>query len=216
MRVVPVVLENTPDGFAQTLQKVAPLSRRLNIDLCDGLVASNLTVTVHQVLAEIKKDPDLSANKSWDFDLMVANHLPIIEELSQQKDLNINSVVVHQKYWQKNPGTNFDLGVALDLDDQIDMKIIKQVSLVQIMTVDLGFQGSPFQDEMLAKVTKLRTSGFEGQIMIDGGVNERTLPLILENRGLPDTVAVGSYLARANNPKENYKILESIINEHSF
>ena len=108
------------------------------------------------------------------------------------------------------------MGVALDLDDQINQKIINQVSLIQIMTIDLGFQGSPFQDEALAKITQLRVGGFEGQIMIDGGVNERTLPVILQNKGLPDVVGVGSYLTKAFSPLENFKILESIINEHAF
>ncbi|OGK67018.1 hypothetical protein A2313_01665 [Candidatus Roizmanbacteria bacterium RIFOXYB2_FULL_41_10] len=216
MKIVPIVLENTTEAFSQTLLRVAPLSNRLNIDLCDGLVASNLTVTLHQVLTEINKYPDLVANKKWDFDLMVKDYLPLIDLLSKQKELNINSVVVHQKFWQKNPGTEFDLGVALDLDDQINQKIINQVSLIQIMTIDLGFQGSPFQDEALAKITQLRVGGFEGQIMIDGGVNERTLPVILQNKGLPDVVGVGSYLTKAFSPLENFKILESIINEHAF
>jgi pentose-5-phosphate-3-epimerase len=216
MKIVPVILENTPEAFSQTLLKVAPLSNRLNIDLCDGLVASNLTVTIYQILAELKKYPDLLSQKKWDFDLMIKDYLPVVEELTRQKDLNINSVVVHQKYWQKNPSTEFDLGVALDLDDQINQKIVNQVSVIQIMTVDLGFQGSPFQEEMLAKITQLRTDGYNGQIIIDGGVNDRSLPLILENKGLPDVICVGSYLTRAANPAENYKVLESIINEQSF
>jgi pentose-5-phosphate-3-epimerase len=216
MKIVPVILENTPEAFSQTLLKVAPLSNRLNIDLCDGLVASNLTVTIYQILAELKKYPDLLSQKKWDFDLMIKDYLPVVEELTRQKDLNINSVVVHQKYWQKNPSTEFDLGVALDLDDQINQKIVNQVSVIQIMTVDLGFQGSPFQEEMLAKITQLRTNGYNGQIIIDGGVNDRSLPLILENKGLPDVICVGSYLTRAANPAENYKVLESIINEQSF
>jgi len=216
MKIVPVILESTLETFSQTLLKVTPLSNRLNIDLCDGLVASNLTVTLHQALTEIKKYPELIDNKKWDFDLMVKDYKPILEELNQQKELNINCVVVHQKYWQKPLATEFDLGVALDLDDEINQKIINQVSTVQIMTVDLGFQGSPFQEEMLLKITKLRTSGFEGQILIDGGISDRSLPLILNNKGLPDVLCVGSYLTRAANPLENYKILESIINEHDF
>ena len=216
MKIVPIILENTPEAFAQTLLKVAPLSNRLNIDLCDGLVASNLTVTLHQALTEIKKYPELVENKKWDFDLMIKDYAPVLAELNQQKELKINSVVVHQKYWQKSPAVEFNLGVALDLDDEINQKLINQLGLVQIMTVDLGFQGSPFQEEMLEKITKLRVNGFEGQIVIDGGVNDRTLPLILQNKGLPDIIGVGSYLTKAANPAENLKILESIINEHSF
>lgn len=216
MKIVPIILEKTTESFNQTLKKVAPLSNRLNLDFCDGIVAPNQTLEFTESLAELSKFPELLATKKWDFDLMVKDYLPLIELLSQQKNLNINSVVVHQKYWQKNPSTEFDLGVALDLDDQIDPKIVKQVPLIQIMTIDLGFQGSLFHPETLTKITQLRTNGYEGQIVIDGGVNNQTLPIILQNKGLPDIIGVGSYLTKAFSPQENYKILESIITEQAF
>ncbi len=216
MKIVPVVLENTPEAFTQTLTKLALLSNRLNIDLCDGLMANNLTINLQQALTEIKKLPEPVANKQWDFDLMIKDYQPVLEILNKQTDLNIKSVIIHQKYWQKPQVTEFELGVALDLDDQINPKIIKQVSTVQIMTVDLGFQGSPFQEEALTKITKLRTAGFDGQIILDGGICDRSLPTILENKGLPDILNVGSYLTRATNPAGNFKTLQSIINDHSF
>ncbi len=216
MKVVPIILEKTIEAFDQTLTKVAPLSNRINIDVCDGIAAPNQTLGLPEILTKLSKYPELLTAKKWDFDLMVKDYLPLIKLLSQQKDLNINSVVVHQKYWQKNLGTEFDLGVAIDLDDEINHKIVTQVSLIQIMTVDLGFQGGQFHPEALVKITHLRTNGFEGQILIDGGVNDQTLPIILQNKGLPDIVGVGSYLTKAFSPQENYKVLQSIITEQAF
>jgi len=217
MKIVPIILETSLLQFRQTLLSVAPLSNRLNIDLCDGIVAPNKTLNLNEVIGELQNYPELLASKKWDFDLMVKDYLPLLEELNKQpEELQINPVVVHQKYWQKGLLTDYDLGVAIDLDDEIDQKIINQVSLVQIMTINLGFQGSTFTKEALTKITALRTNGYEGQIIIDGGVNERTLPEILENKGLPDVVGVGSYLAQATNPEANYKKLLSLINEHDY
>ena len=81
--------------------------------------------------------------------------------------------------------TDFNFGVALDLEDGVNINVVKKYPLIQIMTIDLGFQGSPFQPEALAKITTLRQNQYSGQIVIDGGVNDQTLPQILENKGLP-------------------------------
>jgi len=215
MKIVPVILAFSLDEFQNQAKKVCSLSNRIGIDIVDGLVAPKVTPSLKQILELLIKNPELK-EKKWDFDLMVKDYLPLFDELKKQPDLHINSVVVHQKYWQKNPVTDFDLGVALDLDDQINQKIISQTSLVQIMTVALGSQGGGFQETALTKITNLRTSGFEKQIIIDGGVNKQTLPQILENKGLPDTVSVGSYLTRAFSAEENYKTLQSIVSEHVY
>lgn len=62
------------------------------------------------------------------------------------------------------------------------------------MTVHPGAQGTPFIPEMLTKINELRENGFMGDIILDGGINNETLPLILKNKHLPTAVCPGSYL----------------------
>jgi len=62
------------------------------------------------------------------------------------------------------------------------------------MTIEPGFQGNKFIPEMLLKINELREHGFTGQIILDGGINDQSLPIILKNKYLPDAVCPGSYL----------------------
>lgn len=215
MKIVPIILAHSVEEFQFQADKIADLSNRINIDVSDEIVTKKATLNLEQVLVEIKNNPKLNTKK-LDFDFMVKDWLPLVELLTHTKDLNINSVVIHQKYLKKLPFAEFDLGVALDLDDPVNFRQISKFSLIQIMTVELGSQGSSFHPEALTKITELRQNGFDGQITIDGGVSDSTLPLILKNKGLPDIVGVGSFFTKAASPVENCKILESIINKYSF
>lgn len=213
MKIVPIILETSLPGFQQTLDRVAPLSNRLSVDISDGIVAPNKTIELDPVLEALVKFPEIS-NKKFDFDLMVKDWLPLVDALKKTHEvIKINSVVIHQQYFKKIPVTDFDIGVAVDLNDQINYSIVRKVPVIQIMTIALGFQGSEFYPKALAKITQLRQGGFEGQIIVDGGVNDQTLPLILANAGLPDVVGVGSYLTQATSAEDNFKKLEAIITD---
>ena len=215
MKIVPIILASSNEEFSAQANKIGSLSNHINIDVCDGIVAPSPTLSLEEILTKINNNP-LLVSKKIDFDLMVKDWLPLVELLNHNKDLNINSVVVHQKYLQKNPTSEFDFGVALDLADKVVYKTLSKFPLIQIMTVELGKQGGTFHPEALLKVTELRQNGYEGQIVIDGGVSDLTLPLILENKGLPDIVGVGSYLTRSFNSVENYQKLQSIVTNYSY
>jgi len=214
MRIVPILLSTSVEEFRNQLAKVSPLTHHLNIDLADGIAAPNQTISLEQALMELRQLKDIEKYK-FDFDLMIKDWPPLIEQLVKaSEDLTINSAVIHQKYFTTPPTTDFEIGLAVDLDDTLDFELINQVSLVQIMTINLGFQGTPFVPEALSKITQLRQNGFEGQVVIDGGVNPETLALIVENKGLPDIIGVGGYLTRAADPVGNYKKLQEVLTDY--
>lgn len=63
-------------------------------------------------------------------------------------------------------------------------EILPQVDLVLIMTVNPGFGGQSFLDYTLDKIHRLRHAidrrGLNTWIEVDGGISEKTLPLVLE------------------------------------
>jgi len=214
MKIVPILLSTSVEEFREQLAKVTPLSHHLNIDLADGIAAPNQTISLEQALAELRQLKDIEKYK-FDFDLMVKEWSPLVEQLAKvSEEFNINSAVIHQKYYSQPPAVDFEVGLAIDLDDELDFKLINQVSLVQVMTINLGFQGTPFVPEALTKITQLRQNGFEGQVIIDGGVNPETLSLIVENKGLPDIIGVGGYLTRAADPARNYQKLQEVLTDY--
>ena len=80
--------------------------------------------------------------------------------------------------------------------------IIGDVDMVLLMSVNPGFGGQKFIDEILAKTRRLRRmideSGSKALIQIDGGVNAETATLLVEAGA--DVLVSGSYIFKAADP----------------
>ena len=80
--------------------------------------------------------------------------------------------------------------------------IICDVDMVLLMSVNPGFGGQKFIDEILAKTRRLRRmideSRSKALIQIDGGVNAETAPLLVEAGA--DVLVSGSYIFKAADP----------------
>ena len=80
--------------------------------------------------------------------------------------------------------------------------IICDVDMVLLMSVNPGFGGQKFIDEIVAKTRRLRRmideSGSKALIQIDGGVNAETAPLLVEAGA--DVLVSGSYIFKAADP----------------
>ncbi|MFA5880196.1 MAG: ribulose-phosphate 3-epimerase [Candidatus Margulisiibacteriota bacterium] len=86
--------------------------------------------------------------------------------------------------------------------------VLDQCDLVLLMSVNPGFSGQTFMPEVLEKVKELR-SKFNGEIQIDGGINESTAPLAIEN-GV-DTLVTASYLYGSKDYKKAvHSLLHSV------
>jgi pentose-5-phosphate-3-epimerase len=85
---------------------------------------------------------------------------------------------------------------------------------IQCMGVKERKQGSDFYTGVIDKIVKLRDLGFEGVISIDGGVNLRTAPMLLEliAAGYLNRVSVGSYFQTAKDVKLSKQKLELALN----
>ena len=213
MKLEPIILVDSLELLTLQISRVKGLSEEINIDFADGIAAPNKTITPEEFFAYNDSAEDNLKDKTLDFDLMIQNWAPVIKLLTEKsRTYKIRSAVIHYKYLSfPLPPTSFELGVALDLEDEIDYEKIKAFPLIQIMTVDLGFQGTPFAPQALEKITKLRRLGYTGKIVIDGSVNDKTIGTILENEGQADVLGVGSFFTRAQNPVANFAILQSAI-----
>lgn len=86
-----------------------------------------------------------------------------------------------------NPGSSLCIKELLD-----------EIDMVLIMSVNPGFSGQKFMPEVLGKVKELRGI-FEGDIGIDGGINDKTAPLALKAGA--NILATASYFYKAKDPK---------------
>lgn len=216
MQIYPSILETNTKDFEKTLVKLTPVFDYFQIDIADGILVPNKTIQIEDISSVIYNLQSTIYKSTFEFHLMVADYPKLGKQLNELKDiLSIQSALIHLKVL--NPDLpnypNLPYGLVLNPENEVtkNYEIISKFPIVQIMTVNPGKQGSPFLPDQLEKINELRAAGFSGKIILDGGINDQTLPIILKNKHLPDAICPGSYFTKAQNPQLQLDILESIL-----
>ncbi|MCA9371777.1 hypothetical protein KC726_02660 [Candidatus Woesebacteria bacterium] len=208
MQAIPTLLTTSKEEFETQILLFQTYFSRIQIDVADGQLVSNTTTSIEDIKTLIASGTiALSKELVLDFHLMVADFHGALSHIASLKEfgVNINCVLVNAslKPQIKELENTYGFSIGLDIFPQTEVKELAQqydlneVPAVQVMTVNPGFQGSPFLPGMLKKIIELRKYGYEKEILIDGGVNENTLPTILQQTELPDVLCIGSYLTKA-------------------
>jgi ribulose-phosphate 3-epimerase len=105
-------------------------------------------------------------------------------------------------------------GVALNPATPVSQieEIAAELDLVLIMCVNPGFGGQKFIENTYAKVRKLKAlikeKGAPTLIEIDGGVNEKNTPLLMDAGA--DVLVAGNFVFSSSDPIETIKRLKSL------
>jgi len=220
MKFIPTILEESKEGFSQQLQKLSPFFSYFQIDVADGIFVDNKTVQINEVFQAIKQYNSVTMKQfTLDFDLMVKNYQQEIEKLQELKSfISIKNIFIN---FSLSPDLekltrqyNFNFGLSISPENTINELRKKYqldfISPIQIMSVNLGRQGNPFIPETLGKVNQLRQAGYQSEIFIDGGINNKTIPLMLSQQYKPNIACVGSYLTKTSELKNHIDYLQSI------
>lgn len=87
---------------------------------------------------------------------------------------------------------------------------LEKLDLVQFMTVDPGFYGSPFLPEVLEKVRKFHDRYPEKPIQVDGGIHSDTIKIVAET-GVGSAILGSHIFSEGRDVAEVIKELETII-----
>jgi len=218
MKAVPALLNTNIQEFTAQFKLLRSYYSHFQIDIADGKLFPNTTVSIDDILKEIAGwSPHQTEGVTFDFDLMVTDFKTAINELEElQKLITIDIVFLHSKALktQQLPSSEkFIIGIAIDPDDQIEdldnRYDLKTLKALQIMTVTPGFQGSPFLYEQLIKIEQLREVGYKSLVYIDGGMNDTTIPLLLNLDYKPNILGIGSFLTKAPNLQKHIDFLHN-------
>ena len=84
------------------------------------------------------------------------------------------------------------------------------VELVLVMTVEPGFGGQSFMEDMMPKVAAIRKfadeNGYKIDIQVDGGINPETVKIA--GAAGANVMVAGSAVFNSENPKETIKLLK--------
>lgn len=223
MLIYPSILEANINTFWSQIKKMVPIFPYLQIDIADGQFVPNKTIQIEEIIKRISNFQFSIFKHQFEFHLMVNDYLKEIKKLKELiRFIKIKKVLIHLKALKKSNfqflTSNFQpqpplftYGLVLNPEDDVkeNCPMIKKFSTIQIMTVNPGFQGSPFLPENLKKINELRELGYQGIITLDGAINNKTLPIILKNKYLPDIVFPGSFLREE--PQKNLLILKKLL-----
>jgi ribulose-phosphate 3-epimerase len=157
----------------------------VHLDIMDGHFVPNITFGP-KLVADVRK----ITNQVLDAHLMIENPDQYIAEFAKA---GAEYITVHQEasrhlhrtvYLIKNLGVK--AGVALNPATSVHTleHILPDLDMVLIMSVNPGFGGQSFIMSSLEKISWVRQRagelGLKLEIQVDGGVNEKTAPAVIE------------------------------------
>lgn len=152
----------------------------MHIDVMDGHFVPNITLGA-PVIKCIKK----ATKVPFDVHLMISEPLKYIDdfcnagadiitfhtECDSPIDETIDKILSH--------GVKASLTVKPKTPVEEIFPYLDRLSMVLVMTVEPGFGGQSFMEDMMEKVTALRKEinrrGLQCEIEVDGGINEKTI-----------------------------------------
>lgn len=175
----------------------------LHLDIMDGVFVPNISFGFPVIKAVAKE-----CKKPLDVHLMIVHPENYISQVAATGAMMMNvhyEACVHlHRTIQQIHDAGMKAGVTLNPSTPVCLleDIICGVDMVLLMSVNPGFGGQKFIDEILAKTRRLRRmideSGSKALIQIDGGVNAETAPLLVEAGA--DVLVSGSYIFKAADP----------------
>lgn len=204
--IIPAILEQDNNELKRKLFLATQFARKIQIDIADGLFVPNKTISFAQAFEIVK---NLKIDIEWH--LMVANPLDLLDSLNL---LASSTVVFHfeavsdpKKTIQAIKNAGHAVGIALNPETpgEVIDTLCDKISLVTVMSVDPGFQGSPFVLSALKKIEELKKRFPKLTVEIDGGVNESNL-IGVAATGV-DQIVMGSGIWKTANPEATFKQL---------
>lgn len=175
----------------------------LHLDIMDGVFVPNISFGFPVIKAVAKE-----CKKPLDVHLMIVHPENYISQVAATGAMMMNvhyEACVHlHRTIQQIHDAGMKAGVTLNPATPVCLleDIICDVDMVLLMSVNPGFGGQKFIDEILAKTRRLRRmideSGSKALIQIDGGANAETAPLLVEAGA--DVLVSGSYIFKAADP----------------
>ncbi len=202
IKVAPSILSADFSCLGQEIKRVELAGAdMLHIDVMDGHFVPNITIgpVVVKYIRKVTKLP-------LDVHLMIKNPQNFIDDFVEAgSDMITVHIETISKSKIKNQKSKLDkkgvkLGVSLNPNTPLSKikNVLSLVDFVLVMSVNPGFSGQGFIPAVLPKIKELR-SIFDGDISVDGGVNDKVAGSIIKAGA--NILAAGSYIFAAKNTK---------------
>ena len=203
IRITPSILNADFSRLNEEIDSIAKVSDLLHLDVMDDVFVPNFTFDF-EAASKIITESSLAV----DAHLMVAD-VDLIAV--QYAELGCASVTIHAEATKNIPqtlknirpaGSRASLGIKPNTHIEQYADVIDLVDMFLIMTVEPGFGGQKFMENMMDKVRTTRKMIGDRPIwlQVDGGISMQTIEVALEAGA--DTFVVGSAVFSAPDPAQ--------------
>ena len=215
VRITPSILNADFSQLNSEISKISQVADLLHLDVMDNVFVPNFTFDF-EAASKIVKESALPV----DAHLMVAD----VDEIAvQYAEIGCASVTIHAEATRnigqtlKNiraAGSRASLGIKPGTEIDAYEEYVDQLDMFLIMTVEPGFGGQKFMENMMSKVKRTRQIIGDRPIwlQVDGGVSMSTIEFALEAGA--DTFVVGSAVFNDPDPAAMVEKLRKHAHEY--
>ena len=203
IRITPSILNADFSRLNEEIDSIAQVSDLIHLDVMDDVFVPNFTfdfAAASKIISE--------SSVAVDAHLMVAD----VDEIAvQYAEIGCASVTIHAEATSnisqtlKNiraAGSRSSLGIKPNTSIDDYAQFVGLVDMYLIMTVEPGFGGQKFMENMMEKVRRTREIIGDRPIwlQVDGGISMNTIEIALDAGA--DTFVVGSAVFNAEDPAQ--------------
>jgi len=215
IRITPSILNADLTRVQEEITRIAAVSDLLHLDVMDDLFVPNFTFDFAGAAQIIQR-----STLAVDAHLMVAE----VDQIAvAYAEIGCASVTIHAEATAdirqtlkniRSAGAQASLGIkpGTDIDQYADF--LNEVDMFLIMTVEPGFGGQKFMENMMGKVRRTREIIGDRPIwlQVDGGISMSTIAMALDAGA--DTFVVGSAVFNAPDPAVMIATLRAYAEGH--
>ena len=212
IKISPSILSSDYGNLSSELKRMEACGAdMLHIDVMDGHFVPNITLG-----APIVKCIRKSSTLPFDVHLMISDPYKYIPDF-----VNAGSdIITFHAEADSDIEKTIDLILASGKKAGLSVKpktpveavypYLDKLSMVLVMTVEPGFGGQSFMEDMMPKVSAVRSEidrrGLDVDIQVDGGINPETVKIA--GAAGANVMVAGSAVFNSENPKETIKLLK--------
>jgi len=178
IEIVPAIIAKTNDELVNLIKKLEPHTTRVSIDVMDGIFVPNKTVSGYEEL------PKIETTLAFDAHLMIQNPE---NQMADWLKTAVDRFFIHVESSQdlrpaleqiRQDGKK--AGIVLNPETSLEKAIeyIDYIDYIQFMTVQPGFYGGTFIEQVIPKISEFHASHPQIQIIVDGGIVPATAKLV--------------------------------------